>query len=106
MPPNQAMMAQALQAPQAMPPQMPPGPMPNPGNTGAGYQVAEQGYFDPMPQFSLGSYGQAASPGDGVLSDQALTDAMSMPGQGIAAPRSGKGDGGSRPRSRVGRPSR
>ena len=68
---SQMMMANALQGGA--------GVMPNPTQTGAGYQVGEQGYFDPMQQFSLGNYGQPQQLGEGIISQDALTSAMTTP---------------------------
>ena len=48
----------------------------NPTQTGAGYQVGQQGYFSPMAQYSKGSFGQPRQPGSGVIPQEQLAEAM------------------------------
>ena len=46
---------------------------------GADYQVPDEGYFGAMPKYSLGAYGQPREPGQPVIPQEALQQAMAPP---------------------------
>ena len=63
---NEAMMAQTLR--------------------GSDYQVPQGGYFGDMPQYSLGNFGKARAPGQGVIPQEQLAQAMAPPQREQQAP--------------------